>query len=96
MPKTRTELFKNSFIPLTVKSWNNTPQKKRNLEYFQDKLKFTNNFPYYMGARLVNISHAQLRMNCCNLNAHLFQLHVVDSLDCSCGYNLEDVSHFLF
>ena len=88
--------FRNSFIPSAIKSWNKTLQKNRNLEHFKDSLKLTHNFLYYIGARLVNISHTQLCMNCSNLNVHLFQLHVVDSPDCSHGYNLEDVSHFLF
>ena len=58
-PKTRTELFKNSFIPSAIKSWNNTLHLDRSLKHFKDSLKLTHNFLYYIGARLVNISHAQ-------------------------------------
>ena len=35
-----------------------------------------------------------MRMNCSNLNADLFLLHVVDNPSCSCGFRLEDARHF--
>ena len=34
-------------------------------------------------------------MNCSKLNAHLYSLHVVASPGCSCGYDMEDNSHYL-
>ena len=49
---------------------------------------------YYVGLRNFNIIHAQLRMNCSNLNAHLHSLHVIDSPACVCLYREEDTAHF--
>ena len=41
-----------------------------------------------------NVIHAQLRMNCSNLNAHLHNLHVIDSPACVCSHSIEDTAHF--
>ena len=49
----------------------------------------------YYGNRASNIKHSQLRMQCSKLHYHLFLLHVRASYDCICGYNREDVSHYL-
>ena len=39
--------------------------------------------------------HAQLRMQCSNLNYHLFNLNAVDSPSSSCSYKCEDANHYL-
>jgi hypothetical protein len=49
---------------------------------------------YYLGERSVNVKHAQLRLKCSKLNAHLFLLHVTDSPQCACGHNIEDSEHY--
>ena len=47
--------------------------------------------------REANIAHAQLiRMQCSNLNGHLYNFHVIDSPKCSCSYKCEDSNHYLF
>ena len=33
-------------------------------------------------------------MNCSNLNAHLYSLHVFDSPACGCSHRVEDTTHF--
>ena len=33
-------------------------------------------------------------MNCSNLNAHLYSLHVIDSPTCGCSHRVEDTAHF--
>ena len=43
----------------------------------------------------MNVIHAQMRMSCSKLNAHLFLLHVKDSPSCNCGLDVEDNNHFL-
>ena len=45
---------------------------------------------FYLGQRKFNIIHAQLRMNCSNLSAHL---HVVNSPACICSHTTEDTAH---
>jgi hypothetical protein len=34
-------------------------------------------------------------MECSDLKAHLFNLHVIDSPACPCSHNFEDTKHFL-
>ena len=43
----------------------------------------------------MNIIHAQLRLNCSNLNSHLVSLHVKDDPSCICGHNVENAYHYL-
>ena len=40
-----------------------------------------------------NVIHAQLRMNC-DLNAHLYNLHVIDNpaSACLCSHNIDDTA----
>ena len=95
MPKCRTETYRTSFIPSTTRVWNELPSESRNIEYVTGALKTKSNILYYEGSRVNNIKHAQLRMQCSKLNAHLFSLHVVDSPQCICGHDLEDSEHFL-
>ena len=93
--KARTETFKNSFIPSTIKIWNSLDNCKRNLAYCSSLMKNTKSQLLYYGNRVSNIKHAQLRMQCSKLNYHLFLLHVRASYDCTCGHNREDVNHYL-
>ena len=65
---------------------------------FKSKVSTAESSPsiYYFGQRKFNIIHAQLRMNCSNLNAHLYNLHVIDSPSCVCSHHVEDTVHFFF
>ena len=40
--------------------------------------------------------HTQLRMKCSLLSGHLYDLHVVDSPACPCGFDFEAINHFFF
>jgi len=67
-------------------------------DQFKNNLKQTNkvNELYYLGSRVNNIKHAQLRMHCSKLNSHLYSLHVLDNPSCPCGSVNEDVSHYFY
>ena len=93
--KYRTETLKKSFIPSSIAIWNELDRCNRNSSYAKNLLKRNYNILFGAGERFVNIQHAQLRMNCSKLNADLFALHVVNSPACSCGFNYEDVNHYL-
>ena len=83
----RTERYRSSFLPSCVNQWKNyTPNEHKKL--------FSNPLFYY-GKRETSVKLAQLRMGCSKLNAHLKDLHVVDSETCACGHNMEDTSHYL-
>ncbi len=93
--KTRTETFKKSFIPSSIKTWNSLDPQERTINYAKSLSRSKPNILFYDGSRDVNVKHSQLRMKCSKLNFHLFLLHVVDSPACSCGFNTEDSKHYL-
>ena len=98
---TRTEGFRQSILPHSVKLWNNLDETSKSIPDFDafschisDELLI--NPLYYFGSRKANIIHAQMRMNCSDLRAHLLQLHVVDDPICLCQTGREDTRHFFF
>ena len=101
-PKARTSTFQNSFVPQTVRDWNNLDietQTSVSVEAFTSKLnanKAKTKIWYYTGERYLSILHARLRMLCSCLNDHLFSfIHVVDSPACDCGHVRENNRHYL-
>ena len=84
--KSRTETFRKSFIPAAVKLRNNTPAKERNIDFIKTSMCRKSKDLYNFGSRCLNIKHSQLRLNCSKLNFHLFNLHVIESPTCNCGY----------
>lgn len=100
--RTRTEKFRKSLFPDTIRLWNSLPENVRlsdSLNCFSTLIssKCTRNVLYNVLDRKLGIIHSQMRMNCSNLNAHLYQLHVRDNPFCECSTNvIEDSSHFFF
>ena len=97
----RTTKLSKSFFPDCIDRWNNLDIEVRNisdLDQFKNAViapkKYNKLFNY--GVRKWNIIHAQMRLSCSNLKAHLKSLHVTDDASCICGHNLEDVEHFFF
>ena len=99
--KTRTEKFRKSILPDGIRLWNELDNDMKSIDdfhIFEDRIfkeSSVNPF-YYTGERRINIIHAQLRMQCSNLKAHLFVLHVVENTTCQCSHNIEDSQHFFF
>ena len=96
----KTERHKNSLFPSIVQMWNELSHELRKLTSINEfrRRAITRvelNYLYFGFSRQLNIVHAQLRMQCSNLNYHLFNLHVVDSPSCRCSYKCEDVNHYL-
>ena len=91
----------NSFLPSTIRAWNNLPQEAQQMgsvNSFKFYLKKENTpVPkyFYTGNRKVQILHTRLRTNCSSLNLDLFIKNVSDSPMCSCG-SVEDTQHYFF
>ena len=84
-----------------VRLWNNLPDDFKEIDSFASfcrtiKLSAKQNELYNGFGREANIAHAQLIMQCSNLNVHLYNLHVIDSPKCSCSYKCEDINPFFF
>ena len=95
----KTERHKNSLFPSIVQMWNevsNELKKLTSINEFRRRAitRVELNSLYFGFSRQLNIVHAQLRMQCSNLNYHLFNLYVVDSPSCICSYKCEDVNHY--
>ena len=100
--KCRTEKFRKSFFPDCIRHWNNLDESVRTIEdisAFRNELTdVSSKSPplYNYGQRKLNIIHAQLRLRCSNLKAHLTSLHVIDNPLCHCNLGIEDNCHFFF
>ncbi len=98
----RTSAFEHSFIPQSVKDWNQLEDSTKlsgNTENFMTALNEHLTKPplwYLEGDRNTNILHARLCMLCSPLNDHLFSfIHVIDDPSCSCGCPRENNKHYL-
>ena len=93
--KGRTETFRGSFIPDAIKRYNYN-QKGNVINRNDDIVVEMNRKLFEYGNRATAVKHAQLRMKCSLLSGHLYDLHVVDSPACQCGFDFEDINHFFF
>ena len=97
----RTAQYYNSFLPSSVRNWNNLPVEVRqsaSVNSFKQSLnKNKTHVPkyYYSGSRQGQILHVRLRTNCSALNLDLFMRNITDSPLCRCG-SIEDSQHFFF
>ena len=96
----RTQLYQNSFLPATIREWNNLPLNVRNLptlNAFKQALKSNICKPkaiFSFGPRNAQILHTRLRLGCSSLNYDLHRRSIADSPLCRCG-SVETVDHFL-
>ncbi|KAK3095789.1 hypothetical protein FSP39_019145 [Pinctada imbricata] len=102
IPMARTSLFQSSFIPSTIKAWNNLPVSTRQsatLSQFKNKLKAippTRPSFFDHGDRKLNILHTRLRHGCSSLNGDLYRVNLLSDSSCSCGAPIENAEHFFF
>ena len=100
----RTQLFRNSFIPSCISSWNSIPQHIRDSETLALFKRQINNHLfktiivpcYYLtGLRFLSVIHARLRNGCSNLNFDLFTNKLKLYATCEqCGHEKEDAEHY--
>ena len=96
----RTNLYSNSFLPATIRLWNsldsdvkNEPtvlRFKRRLTWRQKQLKY-----YNAGTRMGSILHTRIRLNCSNLQHHLYLRYITEDQRCQCGWPSETAEHYL-
>ena len=93
------QLYSNSFLPSTVRAWNDLSLEIRNsesLDIFKNRLNASIKKPpkyYSTGQRTMQIHHTRLRTKCSSLNSHLFSKHIIEDPNCLCGA-LEDTHHY--
>jgi hypothetical protein len=104
LPQVKTTSYMNSFLPSTIRSWNDLPLYIRNipsLSSFRNALKklysLQPNKLFNIGKRKSNIVHCQIRNNASNSNAALKSHFLRDSASCNiCGHHTENSLHFFF
>ena len=99
--RTSSKVYYDSFLPSTVRQWNNLPTEVRQLtslnsfKWFLKKDKPSVPRYYYYGKRKAQILHTRLRIGCSSLNFDLFVRNISDSPMCRCG-SLENAQHYFF
>ena len=97
----RTTQYYSSFLPSSVRNWNNLPVEVRQSasvnSFKQSFNKYKTHVPkyYYSGSRQGQILHVRLGKSCSALNLDLFMRNITDSPLCRCG-SIEDSLHFSF
>ena len=91
--------YQKSFLPLAVSLWNKLDESFKCITdclIFKTALcpKLIDNPLNLIGNRTDQIIMAKLRLNCSNLKSHLYNLNIIESQTCACGYNKEDSIHF--
>ena len=92
-----------SYLPSSVGLWNRIPNVIRddssysNFKNYLDRGKRKISKYYYCGSRLGQTLHARLRLECSDLNYHLYINNIIDSSLCKkCSISTrEDPDHFL-
>ena len=96
----RTQLYNRSFLPSSIRAWNDLSLKVRQSNSIQSfKYQLNKNLKkppkyYYISKRLSQIQHTILRTDCSSLN-HLLKKNIVDSPHCACGA-VETTKHYFF
>ncbi len=103
IPYCRLRLFQTSFIPASIRLWNNLEadvRESRNPNQFKRRLKELYSVqlkpPAYFstGTRLASILHTRLRRRCSSLKSDLFRCNLIDTCHCTCGNYIESTEHF--
>ena len=97
----KTQLYKSSFLPSAIRSWNSLPStvtSQPTVSSFKRSInpnrRNNSNAYLYAGLRKNQILHTRLRLSCSSLNHDLHRRSLIDSPLCSCGH-IETVSHYL-
>ena len=97
----RMSLYYNSFLPSSIRAWNNLPTEAKKSESLNSFKHFLNSVKepvpeyYYSSNRKSQILHIRLITNCSALNLDHFSKNLNDLPLCRCG-SIEDVQHFFF
>ena len=100
-PLARTQLYYKSFLPSTIRLWNDlSPETRDPLTLTSFKYQMNKNIqkpPRYftVGFRFAQIQHTRLRTSCSSLNHHLFSKNIINDPYCQCG-SVETTKHYLF
>ena len=100
-PLARTQLYYKSFLPSTIRLWNDlSPETRDALTFTSFKYQLNKNIqkpPRYftVGDRFAQIQRTRLRISCSSLNHHLFSKNIINDPYCQCG-SAETTKYYIF
>jgi len=103
VPHSRTNTYKNSFVPYTTRLWNSLPKEVKEATSFnlfkrkcRNHMLSARHHQKYrrFGERRSNILATRLRLGWCQLNSTLAKF-TITTRRCACGATSETVAHFL-
>ena len=103
VPICKTERFKRSFIPTSIRLWNTYSASFAGTNRFGKfrallKKKYRPKHPpvwYYTGKKRPNLLLTRLRLNNSHLTGDVYRNNLTGDPSCSCGYRNEDRVHYL-
>ena len=83
----------------TISEYNKLDNKLNGMSAnnFKQNIKLSPQRPkpwYFKGESKLSIIHAKLRMNCSSLSGDLYNLNIIDSPECQCGFEYENALHY--
>ncbi len=104
--KTKKAQFYQSFLPKTIREWNNSVSAWRGLDFapsvdsfksgYRKLLHRSPNKFFNIELENGNIQHSRLRMGLSHLRAHLFHYNLIDNPDCQfCNIEPETTGHYV-
>ena len=97
----RTNSYLSSFLPSTVRNWNNLPPEiaqsdsVASFKYNLNRGRTHVQKCFYSGNRHEQVLHTRLRTHCSALNHDLFKKNISDTPLCRCG-SVDNTLHFFF
>ena len=99
-PFSRTQHYYKSFIPSSIRLWNDlSPEKRDAPSVLSFRYQLNKNIQkpplhFSVGDRFSQIQHTRLRTSCSSLNHHLSSKNIVNDPHCQCGL-VETTKHYL-
>lgn len=100
-PKSRIVTYSNSFLPRTIRDWNNLDDSIKDantFESFKSRLKrlnpFSRNKLYFHFDNPQNVNHTRMRLGLSGLNAHLNKIGIHQDGLCTYCNEEENVTHY--
>ena len=100
---TGTAQYQQSFLPSTIREWNELPNEAKecrsvnSFKYFLNKTREHTPKYFYTGNCKAQLLHTRLRTNCRSLNLDFFLKNIAGTPHCNCGTgSIEYQQHYFF
>ena len=101
VPRCNSEIYSKSFIPSTTRLYNELPdgiKTSPSISLLKHHLRCNDPIVpvyFYHGNRKEQLLHTRLRLGMSDLNYDLYNRHLRNNTNCACGFENENVEHYL-